>query len=109
MCGNRGGTSEPGQVTSSALPCTRTSHRQAPSLLGMVVPNATIPGCVVTRSSEPGPARTNNESPSRAQLTGTRIGRAPRDSARYPSFASWSKVRQLSGLRRGGVARSTAV
>ena len=109
MSGSRGGTSEAGQRTSSALPCTRTSHLQVPSVQGMVVPNATIPGCVVTRSSEPGPARTNSESPSRAQLTGTTIGRAPRDSARYPSFASRSNVRQPSGLRRGGVASSTAV
>ena len=58
MRGNRGGTSAPGQRTFSALPCTRTSHLQVPSALGMVVPNATIPGCAVTRSSEPGPART---------------------------------------------------
>ena len=42
------------------------------------------------------------------QLTANTIGRAPRESAKYPSFAPLSKVRQRSGLRRGGVARSTA-
>jgi hypothetical protein len=107
MKGNRGGTSVAGSRTFSALPCTRTSDLHL-SALETVVPNATIPGCAVTRSSDPGPALKSSDSPSRAQLTGNTIGSAPRESARYPSFASRSKVRQRSGLRGVGVAGSTA-
>jgi hypothetical protein len=109
MRGSRGGTSVAGSRTFSALPCTRTSHLLVPSPLRMVVANATTPGCAVTRSSEPGPALKSTDSRSSAQLTGNTIGRAPRDSAKYPSFASRSKVRQRSGLRGVGVARSPAV
>ena len=72
-------------------------------------PDATIPGCAVTRSSDPGAALKSSDSPSRAQLTANTTGRAPRDSAKYPSFASRSNVRQRSALRGVGVARSTTV
>jgi hypothetical protein len=109
MRGNRGGTSVAGSRTFSALPCTRTSHLLVLSPLRIVVANATTPGCAVTRSSEPGPALKSTDSQSREQLTGKTIGRAPRDSAKCPSFASPSKVRQRSGLRGVGVTSSTAV
>ncbi len=107
--GSRGGKSAGRPSTPAAFPCTRTSHLLAPLPFRMVVPNATMPGSAPIRSMAHGPARTRRESPSRAQVTGTTIGRAPRDNAKYPCVASLSKVRQRWGRRRGPVDASPDV